>query len=241
MAAHQCFACDGDNPDSIVTKTDKNFTFEFNDRFEGPRGRTHGGIAIGALTCPALLLADLDGMNLPVPLAKPIRVKAFREKESYQVELYDRSNIILKGSVEVIDRKTEPATVLQNPPPERLTDLSALAELATANIKGPSLTTQLRELCEDTGVPWPGARCFGCSDTENTLKLQHRFARRGDTWARWKIEPTLTEKDGRLAAAIIAAAIDCATLHSITAWNREFVKQLLRRATYEKVPKVSIV
>lgn len=240
MATHQCFACDGDNPDSIVAKTDEDFIFKFNDRFEGPTGRTHGGIAIGALTCPALQLAELDGMrypvaisvkgrmNLPLPLVKPIRAIAFREGDSYQVELHDRSNVILKGSVEVVDRKTEPDTVLQNPPPERLEDLKALAELATANIEGPTLTTQLRQFCKEAGAPWPGARCFGCSDTDNTLKLQHKFARSGDTWARWEIEPAFTENDGRLPAAIIAAAIDCATLHSVTAWDREFVKQLLR-------------
>ena len=128
MAAHRCFLCDEDNPDRIVTHTGEDSIFEFNNRFEGPKGRTHGGIAIGALTCPALQLAEGDGMrhpvalsvtgrmNLPVPLAKPIRAKAFREGDSYQVELHDKANVILKGHVEVVDRKTAPNTIIQKLP-----------------------------------------------------------------------------------------------------------------------------
>ncbi|MHC4106290.1 MAG: hypothetical protein ACYSR9_15205 [Planctomycetota bacterium] len=102
MAGHRCFVCDEDNPERIVTYTSEDCIFEFNDRFEGPKGRAHGGIAIGALTCPALQLAERDGMrhpvalsvtgrmNLPVPLAKPVIVAAIDCATLYTLIAWDQ-------------------------------------------------------------------------------------------------------------------------------------------------------
>src|SRR5210317_973473 len=109
MDQHKCFACDEQNPDRIVTKTDDGWTFKFIERFVGPPGRVHGGTAIGAITCPAIQLAERDGMhhpvvlhvngrlNLPVPLAEPICVKAYSEEGRYRVQLHGYSNVILDG------------------------------------------------------------------------------------------------------------------------------------------------
>jgi hypothetical protein len=244
MAAHRCFVCDEDNPERIVTYTSEDCIFEFNDRFEGPKGRAHGGIAIGALTCPALQLAARDGMrhpaalsvtgrlNLPVPLAKPIRAKAIREEDSYQVELHDEASVILKGNVEVVDRKTAPNTEIQKPPSKHLEVLNALAELVSTDITGLTLPVQLRQFVKEAGLPWIGGRCFGCSEADNAMKLHHRLARSGDTWTRWEIEPTFTEGDGRLATSIIVAAIDCATMYTLMAWDQDFVRQLLREKKF---------
>ena len=84
MAIHECFACHSNNQEQIVTKIERGWVFNFAERYTGPSGRAHGGIAIGSLTCPALQMATNEGMshpevlhvhgrlNLPVPLAVPI-------------------------------------------------------------------------------------------------------------------------------------------------------------------------
>ena len=148
MDQHRCFACDEKNPDRIVTKTDDGWTFMFNERFVGPPGRVHGGTAIGAITCPALQLAERDGMhhsvalhvngrlNLPVPLAKPICVKAYSEEGRYRVQLHGDSNVILDGYVEVADQENKVGSVLQEPRSEYVEDLQSLSEITDADIEG---------------------------------------------------------------------------------------------------------
>ena len=42
MVAHRCFVCDKDNPERIVSYTNGDSIFQFDDRFEGPKGRAHG-------------------------------------------------------------------------------------------------------------------------------------------------------------------------------------------------------
>ena len=51
---HRCFLCSPENPDRIATGS----TVEFGERFTGPSGRVHGGIAVAALTCPVLQQAE---------------------------------------------------------------------------------------------------------------------------------------------------------------------------------------
>ena len=240
MSKHRCFACDEDNPERIVTTADDGWIFMFSERFVGPRGRAHGGTAIGALTCPALQLAERDGMlnpvalhvtgrlNLPVPLAKPIRVTTSPEEDQYRVQLHDDSNVILDGLVEVADKEIKVGSVLQEPPPEHGDDLRALTELANAETKGTTLFTHLRQSYDAAGVPWPDHMCFGCSETESALKLRLRVPRRGDIWTRWESEPAFTDGNGRLATTIIAAAIDCANMYTATADDPEFMVRLLR-------------
>jgi hypothetical protein len=138
---HRCFACDEQNPDRIVTKTDDGWVFKFLERFVGPPNRVHGGTAIGALTCSALQLAQRDGMhhpvvlhvsgrfNLPVPLAEPICANACSEEGRYRVQLRGDSNVFLDGYVEVADKETKVGSVLQEPPFEYVEDLQSLSEV----------------------------------------------------------------------------------------------------------------
>ncbi len=240
MTKHRCFACDDNNPERIVTNSDDGWVFNFIERFVGPPNRAHGGIAIGALTCPALQLAEDDGMlnpvalhvtgrlNLPAPLAKPIRVTAFPEQGRYRVRMHEDSKVLLDGLVEVADREIEVGSVLQEPPPERVEELKALAELANANIKGETLFAQLRQSFEAAGLPWTAMRCFGCSEAQGALKLHHRIARRGDTWTLWEVEPSFTDGNDRLAAVIIAAALDCSNQYSPAAHDPQFMIRVLR-------------
>lgn len=240
MANHRCFACDENNPERIITTCDDGWIFNFIDRFVGPPSRAHGGIAIGALSCPALQLAEHDGMlnpvalhvtgrlNFPVPIAKPIRVTASQERGRYRVRMHEDSKVLLDGMVEVTDRETEVGTVLQEPPPGRIEDLKALAELASVKIEGKTLFTQLRQNFEAAGLPWTGMRCFGCSEAEGALKLHDRVARRGDTWTLWDGDRSFADDNGRLAITIIAAALDCSNQYTPTADDPQFMIRVLR-------------
>jgi len=234
MIKHQCFACDEKNPDRIVTNTDDGWIFNFIERFVGPPGRAHGGTAMGALTCPALQLAERDGMhhpvvlhvngriNLPVPVVKPISVKAYSEEGRYRVQLYGDSNVFLDGFVEVTDREAKVGSVLQEPPSEYVKDLQSLSEIVDADIKGPSLFTSMLEIQKAAGYPWePPPKCFGCSEVDGALKLSIRKTRQGDTYTRWKSEVGFTDGEGKLATTMVVAAIDCMNLHVISA-NDDF-------------------
>jgi hypothetical protein len=238
MPDHKCFACAKDNPERIVTKTDNGWTFNFVERFTGPTERAHGGIAIGALTCPALQMAKWDGMQNPevmqvsgrlnsaIPLAKPIRASAQREGDQYRIQLHGDTGVIIDGFVKVADKKVEIGSEIQEPPQDHVNNIKELAELADAEIEGVTLFRILRESFEAAGFRWTSNECFGCSAAENALKLHHKIARTGDTWTRWETEPAFTDGGNRLATSIVAAAIDCATLHSVTASDPEYAAQL---------------
>jgi hypothetical protein len=262
MTKHRCYACDDKNPERIVTNSDDGWVFNFIERFVGPPNRAHGGIAVGALTCPALQLAEHDGMldpvalhvsgrlNFPAPLTKPIRVTAFPEQGRYRVRMHEDNKVLLDGVVEVADIETEVGSVLQEPPPERVEQLKALAELANANIEGTTLFTKLRQSFEAAGLPWKGMRCFGCSEVQGALKLHHRVARRGDTWTLWEVERSFTDGNDRLAAAIIAAALDCSNQYTPAAHDPQFLIRVLRekkiwmtgtyRVHFLRVPPIEI-
>jgi len=244
MGQHRCFACDEQNPGRIVTNTDDGWTFMFIERFVGPPGRVHGGTAVGALTCPALQLAERDGMkhpvvlyvngrlNLPVPLAEPISVKAYSEEGRYRVKLHEDSNVILDGYVEVADQETNIGSVLQEPPSEYVEDLQSLSEITDADIEGQSLFTQFLEVQKAAGYPLePPPKCFGCSEADGALERSIRKTRQGDTYTRWRSEKTFTDGQGRLATTMVVSAIDCMNLHAINA-NDDF--DLLFKLTQEK-------
>jgi hypothetical protein len=228
MIKPKCYACDEKNPNRIVTKIDDDRTFKFNERFSGPIGRAHGGVAIGALTCPALQAAERDGMkhpvvlhvngrlNLTVPLAESVDVNAKREKDRYQVQLHGDSNVILDGFVEVADRETEVGSVLQEPPFEYIEDLQALSEITDSDIEGSSLFEKFLEVQKAGGYPLePPPKCFGCSEVDSALKLSMHKTNQGDTYTRWQREMAFTDGEGRLATSIAVAAIDCANVYSV--------------------------
>jgi hypothetical protein len=244
MGQHRCFACDEQNPDSIVTKTEDGWTFKFIERFVGPPGRVHGGTAIGALTCPALQLAERDGMhhpvvlhvngrlNLPVPLAEPICVKVNSEEGGYRVQLHGDSNVILDGYVEVADQATKIGSVLQEPPSEYIEDLQSLSEITDTDIEGPSLFTRFLEVMKAAGYPMePPPKCFGCSEADGALELSIRKTGQGDTYTRWKSEKEFTDGEGRLATTMVVSAIDCMNLYAINAKDNF---DLLFKLTQEK-------
>ncbi len=244
MGKHQCFACDQSNPDRIVTGKGDGWILRFGERFVGPPGRAHGGTAIGALTCPILQVAEQKGMlnpvvlhisgrlNRPVPPAKPLLCTMESADSRIRVLVHEDSQLILEGLAQVADMKTDTGTVLQQPPPERLSDLQSLAKLADAEIDGPTILDHWRQSFEAAGLRVLHHECFGCSEAERSLRLRLRIARKGDIWARWESEPGFTDGNGRLAAVIIASALDCANLYTINAYDNDFMVRLLRKRKF---------
>jgi len=179
---------------------------------------------VGVLTCPALQLAEKEGiehpvalhvtgrLNLPVPLAQPIHVHARREQDRYRVELHNGTSAFLTGSVTVADQPAEPGSILQSPPIEKMADLEDLVELADADLQGPTLGAQYFQKLREAGIEREPPVCFGCGQTETALKLRMRVAKPGYIWTRWETEPGFTDGGGRLAATIVAAALDCSTV-----------------------------
>ncbi len=240
MKVHRCFACDEGNPDRIVSAAGHGWTLQFVERFAAVPGRVHGGTAIGALTCPALQLAGQKGMLhpaplqvtgrliRPVPLGKPLRCSVDPADSSSRVLVHEDSQVVLDGLVKVADMQTEPGSVLQETPPERAEDLKVLAGLGGLEIDGPTISDHWRQSYEAAGLPVAQHKCFGCSEAEGTLKLRLRIARRAMIWARWEPEPVFTDGHGRLAATIIASALDCATIYTVNADDPEFMAWMLR-------------
>ena len=240
MKAHRCFACEESNPNRIVSNAGNGWTLHFVERFAAVPGRAHGGTAIGALICPALQVAGQKGtlhpvplqvtgrLIRPVPLGKPLRCSVGSADGSSRVLVHEDSNVILDGLVKVADLQTEPGSVLQDPPPERMEDLKALTELGGVEIDGPAISTHWKQSYEAAGLPVLQHKCFGCSEDEGTLKLRLRIARRGIIWTRWEPEPVFSDGNGRLAATIIASALDCATIYTVNADDPEFMARMLR-------------
>jgi hypothetical protein len=243
MREHSCYACSENNLDRIVTSSGDGWSIEFTDRFVGPPGRAHGGIAIGALTCPALQTAEREGMrnpvvtqvfgriNIPPPLSKAVRCVVKPENDRYHVQLIDDSNVVINGAVKIIDQETRVGSVLQEIPPHITKHAKALSEIAEANIEAFSLASILNEKVREIGlIPFleeSKYKCFGCGETGNSLKLSHKIVRPGDTWTMWEGEELFTDGDNRLAAAIITAALDCANMYTVVADDPEFISKKL--------------
>jgi hypothetical protein len=240
MDVHSCFACEENNPDRIVSAAGDGWTLQFVERFAAVPGRAHGGTAIGALICPALQVASqkrmLHPVSLqvtgrlirPVPLGKPLRCSVDPTDGNLRVQVQEDSQVVLDGLVKVADLQTEPDSIIQETPPERAEDLKTLAELSGVEIDGPTISTNWRQSFEVAGLPVLEHKCFGCSEAEGTLKLRLRIARRGIIWTRWEPERKFTDGDGRLAATIIASAVDCATIYTVNADDPEFMARMLR-------------
>jgi hypothetical protein len=240
MGIHRCFACNESNPDRIVNAAGDGWTLQFAERFAAVPGRVQGGIAIGALTCPALQVAGREGMlhpvplqvtgrlNRPISLGNPLRGSVDPADGGFRVQVHEDSNVILDGLVKVADLQTEPGSMLQEAPPERAGDLKVLTELIGAEIDGHTISDHWRQSYEAAGLPLLQHKCFGCSEAEGTLKLRLRIARRGIICTRWEPETDFTDGEGRLAAAIIASALDCATIYTVNAEDLEFMARMLR-------------
>jgi len=226
---HQCFLCISSNAERIVDGS----IVEFGERFLGPPARAHGGLAVGALTCPALKRAAESGaaypmveyvsgrLSAPVPLTKRLNARV-HDGDPMQVELCDGENVVVSGSVRVVDRPVTPGSVIK-PPPEELNDhLDQLSQLADLELKGPTVVQQYLQFSKARGLEKQiDVPCFGCSEKSHALKLKNRVSDQGDLWTRWVTEPHFLDAPGQLATSMVTAALDCSNLWVLMAREPE--------------------
>lgn len=216
---HSCFVCSVDNPERIFSGR----SAIFGNRYVGPPKRAHGGLAVGALTCPALRLAVADGMidpvvtsvsgrlRAPVPLETPLEMGAVASERGFDVTMHDGGTDYLNGKVDIRDIPTVPGSTIKEPPENLAEDLAELRKLASADLSGPTLVEQYYQHCHDAGVS-DNIDCYGCSERPHALKLHNRATEGGDLWTRWATEPEHVDSSDRLAVAIVTAALDCSNL-----------------------------
>lgn len=231
---HQCFLCSSANAERIVDDS----TVVFAERFVGPPARAHGGLAVGALTCPALKHAAHSGaahpvvefvsgrLRAPVPLTKSLKVRV-KAGDPVQVEICDVDDVVVSGSVRVADRQVTPGGVIKPPPAELCEDLEELSRLADVELDGPTVVQQYFQFSKARGLEKKiDVPCFGCSEKAHALRLHHRLSDRGDLWSRWGTEPQFIDAPGQLATSMVTAALDCSNLWVLMAREPEMSLRL---------------
>lgn len=220
MAGHRCYSCDPANADRIVTAADGEWRLRFPERFVGPPGTVNGGMAIGALACPALDAAARAGvahpvairvggrLSAPVPLAAPLRATVERVDEGWAVEALDSDHSVIRVVVEVADVDAAPGAALQQVSAEQAEHVTAMAALTDADPDGPTFWERMRERGDEN--PFPG--CFSCGpDHEHGLSIFPRLAGEREVWSLWRPELLFTDGGGVLAGSVAASALDCST------------------------------
>jgi hypothetical protein len=212
----RCYCCDPANPDRIGAHDGSGTSMRFPARFEGPPGTVNGGMAVGALACPALEAAARKGvahpavarnmarLHRPVQYTKDLRAVATASGDAYEIALTDGGDELISARVEVASfgASPQPGGTLAAPPGDLeplLREMSTVGEPATP------------PFFEETG-DHPIAGCFSCGPKNaRGLHVYPRFAGDGVTWASWHPEPSFVDADGGVARSIIASALDCSS------------------------------
>jgi len=225
-----CYCCDPANPDRIAVHDAAGTAMRLPARFEGPPGNVNGGMAVGALGCPALQVASRDGaehaaitritarLHRGIPHSRELRAGVSRVDDSYEVTVRDGDDVCISGRVEVTSSEGShpPRSALSSPPVD-LYEL--LREMAT--VRDPNAPP----FFEETG-DHPISGCFSCGPNNGRgLHIYPRFAAEGVTWASWSPDPAFVDQDGGLASSIVASALDCS---SGICLPREQQEELLR-------------
>lgn len=224
MSDGACYACDPRNPDRIVSTDGDGWLASFPGRFVGVPGAVNGGMAVGALACPALMAAQREGasravvrgvagrLRLPVPLESPLGVTVDRVPDGYEVALFDGDVPGVTGSVDIaqLDSHARPGDRLPGGAPgQRQTDVEAMARLVNAEPRREPLYVEQKSHSFPT--------CFSCGpDNRRGLRILPRGAGPHEVWSRWRPDASFRDGHGGLATAIVASALDCST-----AWAAE--------------------
>ena len=113
----------------------------FPARFAGPPGSANGGIAVGALACPALAMASRAGaahaavtrisarIRAGVPLETPLAAAAEASDGAYSVAISDGDAALVTGAVEIarFDAPQQPGDVLAPVSNDRADDITQLS------------------------------------------------------------------------------------------------------------------
>ena len=199
--AHRCYACSPDNPDRVFSYDGDNAIARFPLRFNGPPGSANGGIAVGALACPAQALPDGASyvtriqarLRNAVLCDRPLDVVASAADDGVTVTLQLDGAALIEGVVTL----------------GSLGDSSAddLADLRRAAVDG----TSRPPFFEETG-DHPIAGCFSCGpDNPRGMHIYPRVVEDGLTCACWHATDEFDDGDGAISPMIVASALDCSS------------------------------
>lgn len=211
---HSCYVCAPASPGRIYTPApDGGLAARVPARFAGPPRTANGGVATGALICPALTDAARapDAAHLAasrvtarlhraLPLERDAAVTSAgdgpREVTLHAGEPAITGTVHLTAS----DAALRPGDAVVDVPPEHAAMLAVLVHVAPPD--RPSVF-------EETGEhPIPG--CFSCGPANPTgLAIYPRAVEDGTVCAPWTPAAEFDDGGGALAQMVIAAALDC--------------------------------
>lgn len=193
-------------------------TARFPARFAGPPGTVNGGIAVGALACPALRVASeqvphatLARINARISAAVPLERKlsaVVTEREgaslTWTTAFCDRGQSLVSGGSEIIANPDvpRPGEAIARAPAMRAPEIAAMARVGVPD-RPPFF--------EETGEH-PIRGCFSCGpDNADGLQIYPRVAADGVTCAPWRPAAEFDDGDGALSTMILASALDCSS------------------------------
>ncbi len=222
-----CYACDPDNPEHIFAPDGDGWTATFAEHFNGPPRSVNGGVAIGALACPAITLALRGGVRhavaarmagrirRPVPVETALRLTAAAAHDGrVETSVHNGSELLISGAVEIaaLDAQPSPGDVVQAPPVHLAADLRSMATLASGE-PGPLTVPDERH-------PFP--TCFSCGPANpRGLRIRPRTAGGREVASPWQPLPAYADADGVLAPAIIGGALDCSNAMALAVAHPE--------------------
>ena len=221
---HRCYLCDPANPHRIVTYDGDVASLRIPGKFVGPPGRAHGGVSVASMMCPALRLASRSGLDNavvrsvsgrlhgPVPLRTPITAKVTPNDGQFRVDLSAGEATVISGNVILDNRAVGIGDTIQEVPESLREPLDKVMPLADSELTGHTLQERYLANAAAAGFHTNGNVCFGCAETSEALQLFNREAPDGALWTRWQTDSSFIDEPGRLASAMIVAALDCSNL-----------------------------
>lgn len=187
----------------------------FARRFEGPKGRGHGGTGIALLGCAAEAAAGdrsltpyrvAGRVQRPIPLAADLAARVERDGDGWSVAVMDGETAVLAGKAWLGDR----SAARYHPVPEHLhSAVEKLRQLAATDPSGPFLT--------DEGAKRTGSEdemtCFGCSRprADGGLRMPGQRVAEGVAGSPLVPFPEFVGPSGHLSRTMASIATDCLT------------------------------
>lgn len=214
---HHCYACEPANPDRIVVPDGNSLGLRFSARFVGPPAHVNGGVAAGALVCPALRAAEAAGVAHPaatrvtarlrrsIVLEAELSAECQLDGDAWAVALSDDDGPLVTARIEIASLAATEAAGDALPATPRDADAAPLAEMAHITAGGhPTFYDELGQH-QVTG-------CFSCGpDHPDGLHAYPRFVARDTTCATWRPAREFAEASGGVAAPVLVAALDCSS------------------------------
>ena len=222
-----CHACDPANPDRIFTPSADGWRASFEPHFNGPPSVVNGGVAAGSLACPALALAQDEGvrrpvllrinarLRRPVPVATDLLAVAAPGAEgAIDVTVQNGAEALVVGTMRVADtgRPPEPGDALQ-PVPDHLA--ASLAVMSRIALEEPGALAVRHE-----DHPFP--RCYSCGPMNpRGLRIFPRTTATNAVSASWQPAAGHAEASGAIPSATVAAALDCSNAMALSLAHEE--------------------